>query len=151
MAGDIDWKKLVDDNISDQELVDKHKQLLHLGEMKVREFDSDEYNVEEIKKMCDAAGMKLIAAKVIQPTAGKKGRVDAWYVDVDSFTQREALKEAYKVKGKYEPDKYNITIDKYSQDELERRRAEIISAIARSRAGDEGERAGEPGTEVRTE
>ena len=131
-----EWKKLLETKLEDEKILNKNVQLLDSNLLLKKEFDGNDYTTKEIKTIFEAAGIKLIACKTIKSTTRKSDTIHAWYLEPNDLTQREALKEAYKLKGKYEPESYKLDISNISDDDLDRREKELIERIRRNSEGE---------------
>jgi len=131
-----DWQDLLEKTLKDEDLQKKHGQLMDSNLLLKKEFDGNDYNVEEIKTLFKAAGMKLVACKTIKSTTRASDMIHAWYLEPNDLTQREALKEAYKLKGKYEPEAHKIDISNISDEDLDGKIQEVIKEITGSTEGE---------------
>lgn len=132
-----EWQDLLKDNLKDKALQRVHKKLLDSSSLCKETFRLDEYSVKDIKTIYKQAGLKLLVCKVINKVKKGDSKIDAWYLRPNDLTQREALKDAYKLKGKYEPEAHTIDISNISDEEIESKIQDIIKEI---RGASDGER-----------
>jgi len=124
-----EWLELLEEKLPDKELMEKHGKLLGSSTLMKKEFNSPDYTVEEIKKIFDAAGAHIVACKIIKSVKRSGDKIHAWYLEPNDLTQREQLKEAYKLKGKYEPEAHKIDLSNVSDDEIDDKIKNLIAEI----------------------
>lgn len=129
-----EWKELLVEKLQDEKLIKKHGQLLDSNLLLKKEFNGNEYKVSEIQEIFKAAKITLVACKTIVHGSGKT-IIHAWYLEPNDLTQREALKESYKLRGKYEPEAHKIDISNVSDEELDGKIQDLIEEITRSKEG----------------
>jgi hypothetical protein len=104
------WKELMETYLPDSSLSKKHKELLNavnLEKLSFGEHDTDEEIRAVVEKM---EGYKLLYIKTqISSTDGSVISKYAYVKAPDNMTQDKALDKAYKLKGKYEATKTDIT------------------------------------------
>lgn len=108
------WTKLMEDYLPENELAEKHRELLNAKNIGTFDFPSN-HSKEDIKQIVEVEyGFKLIKIK-IHPLSGLR---EAYYFVPDTVARDKALDKAYKLKGKYEPEKHSHQFDGLTKEEL---------------------------------
>lgn len=94
------WKELTAKYLSDDAIVKRHTEQLNSSKLQKLYFDIDDDD-KMIKKVCDKLGVELLFIKENKDKTGKTVNVKA----PDFFYRDLALDKAYKIKGKYAPEK----------------------------------------------
>jgi hypothetical protein len=132
MKDDAKWQKMMGEILPDESLSKKHKDLLNAGDLLTKQFDASVYSIDELTEIFKTAALRIIAIKTITSPSGSQ-LYEVFYIKDDYSTQREALKEAYKVKGKYAPESYTINFGELSDEDLVRRREELLAGLVANR------------------
>jgi hypothetical protein len=101
------WKQLMEEYLPEESLLAKHKELLNSSEVQDFVFHTEKgkkaITDKEIKTIVESIpGCRLIYIKVERYLGGKV----AYYQAPDSKARDAALDKAYKLRGKYAPEKW---------------------------------------------
>lgn len=119
-----DWKGLMEEHLSDDDLAKKHQQLLNKITIDHYIYPASESD-KEIKKTFEKFGLSLIRIRK------QKQWKRAYFSIMDGQAASRALDMAYKLKGKYGDITIQHKFGELSDEELEGEIAEIISEALR--------------------
>ena len=118
----------MDNTLDDDSLTQKHKELLEAQELQKFDF-SQEVPDEDIKEIIEGAGGNLIKIEVIDTADPKFRRKCAYFSVIHAKAVKDALDMAYKLKGKYAPEKsVNVNIE-VEADERVYEAAKLLNGI----------------------
>lgn len=148
------WKELMEKYLPDKKLQEKHKQLLNAGKLTKDTYKADEISEEDVKEVfrkSDTKIVKLIKREIRIDEDRVETVFDVYYKQDDNMTQREMLKESYKLKGRYEPTAVTIAYKDLTDDELKRKAASVLTDLTSDLSGVEDTAIGKLIEELRTE
>jgi hypothetical protein len=111
------WKKLMKKYLDDDKLAKKHDQLLDSVQLSELSF-SQQILDEEIERIITDAGFNLVQIESIDTADPKFRRKVAYYTQPNAKALKEAIDMAYKLKGKYAPEKVETTNIQAEEDRI---------------------------------
>jgi|GEM_PF-1107146 len=119
------WETLIETVLSDDKLIQVHSELLnsstidHLtfpvfieSKSKKKKVKGEQLTDEEITELLKS--VNCVVKKIVH---GEQAR-HVYFWSADNMARDKALDKAYKLKGKYEPEEYNLKFKGFSKEQL---------------------------------
>lgn len=104
------WEELMEQNLPDKDLAKAHKRLMNSNRIDHMVFPLN-ITDNEIKELM--ASVNCIVKKFMH----SETQTHIWFWSPDNKARKDALDMAYKLKGKYAPEKHQVEVQEITQEE----------------------------------